>query len=99
MDDRDLDFGLALADQPDELQEDEDGKSADGGREDGAMSYANGLGGGEGSTLAGETTMARRRRLQKAILEELLGGFLSRVFNSFKSQTKLSFSGLGMTSC
>ena len=52
--DRDLDRGLELAAQLDELQEDEDGKSADGGREDGAMNYANGLGGGEGSTLAGE---------------------------------------------
>ena len=104
--DRDLDRGLELAAQLDELLEEEDGDDGlggddglDGGRVDGVLSYAEGLDGGEGSTLAVKTTMARRRRLQKAILEELLGGFLSRVFNSFKSQTKLSFSGLGMTDC
>ena len=67
----------------------------DGGRVDGVLSYADNWDGGD-STLAMKTTMARRR-LQKAILEELLGGFLSRVFNSFKSQPSFSFLRLGLT--
>ena len=96
MDDRDLDFGLALADQLDELLEDEDGKSADGGREDGAMSYANGLGGGEGSTLAWEddddskrTTFAKKgfEIAFREIYQEFLT--LSKVNQAFL------FSGLG----
>ena len=103
VDDRDGDRGLAPGEQLgallDELLGGEDGDDGLGGdRVDGDFSYADGLDGRD-STLAMKTTMARRRRLQKAILEELLGGFLPRVFNSFKSQTKLSFSGLGMTSC
>ena len=59
VDDRDLDFGLALAAQLDELLEEEDGDDGlgrddgpDGGRVDGVLSYADGLDGGEGSTLA-----------------------------------------------
>ena len=48
VDDRDLDRGLELAAQLDELQEDE------GGRTNGALSYADGLDGGEDSTLADE---------------------------------------------
>ena len=57
MGDRDLDRGLELAAQLDELQEDEDGDDGlggddglDGGRVDGVLSYADGLDGGEGST-------------------------------------------------
>ena len=51
--DRDLDCGLELAAQLDELLEEEDGDDGlDGGRVDGVLSYADGLDGGEGSTLA-----------------------------------------------
>ena len=67
MDDRDLDFGLALAAQLDELQEGEDGDvglggddGLDGSRVGGVLSYAEGLDGGEGSTLADEDDFYKR---------------------------------------
>ena len=95
MGDRDLDRGLELAAQLDELLEEEDGDDGlggddglDGGRVDGVLSYADGLDGG-----GGQHTGWRRRLLQKA-LEELLGGSLSRVLLCRKVNQAFSFSGL-----